>query len=64
MTGKISKGKDYYYLIEKVKNKLSRWRENHLSFIGRVTLAKSMLEALPTYIMMSTAMAKYCLKDI
>ncbi|GAU12910.1 hypothetical protein TSUD_73970 [Trifolium subterraneum] len=44
--------------------KLSLWKATHLSFAGRVTLAKSVIEAIPIYPMMSSAVPKACLEDI
>lgn len=64
ITGRSPKVKYYQYLVQKVKNKLSNWRDNQLSFAGRATLANSAMEALPTYTMMSNKVPKTCLKEI
>lgn len=64
LIGRSPKIKDYMYLIEKFQNRLSNWKRNQLSFIGRVTLAKAVIEALPTYSMMATAIPKACIKEI
>ncbi|CAK8565457.1 unnamed protein product [Lathyrus sativus] len=37
---------------------------NQLSFVGRVTLAITVIEALPTYCMMTPTIPKACLKEI
>ncbi|PNX98541.1 ribonuclease H [Trifolium pratense] len=42
---------DCNYLLEHVSAKLTVWKANHLSFAG---LAKSVLEAIPTFPMMTT----------
>ncbi|PNX77291.1 hypothetical protein L195_g033254 [Trifolium pratense] len=40
------------------------WKANHLSFAGRVTLAKSVLEIISIYHMMTNIIPKSCLDDI
>ncbi|MCH79697.1 putative ribonuclease H protein [Trifolium medium] len=44
--------------------KLSSWKANQLSFTGRVTLAKSVIEAIPIYPMMTNIIPKACLAEI
>lgn len=39
----------FQYVIERVRGKLSTWKANCLSTAGRVTLAKSVLSAVPLY---------------
>ncbi|CAK8563195.1 unnamed protein product [Lathyrus sativus] len=56
--GKSPKFKDFWYLIEKVQTKLVHWKCSQLSFAGRVTLAKAIIEALPTYTMMYVPLPK------
>ena len=48
--GKISKG-TYAAILEKIDERLSGWKVDRLSFAGRVTLAKSVLNAIPSYAM-------------
>ena len=48
--GKISKG-IYAAILEKIDKRLSGWKVDRLSFVGRVTLAKSVLNAIPSYVM-------------
>ncbi|KAK2394949.1 hypothetical protein QL285_056723 [Trifolium repens] len=62
--GRAPKRADYQYLIDQVSSKLSAWKARHLSFAGRVTLAKSVLEAVPIYPMMTSKIPKSCLDDI
>jgi hypothetical protein len=64
LTGRAPKRTDYQYLIDQVSNKLAAWKARHLSFAGRVTLAKSVLEAVPIYPMMSSKIPKACLDEI
>ncbi|KAE8718314.1 40S ribosomal protein S4 [Hibiscus syriacus] len=43
----------FQYLMAKLERKLSSWSSSMLSFVGRLTLAKSVLAATPTYFMQS-----------
>lgn len=47
-----------------VKNKLSSWKASQLSFAGRVTLSKAVVEALPLYPMMTCVIPKACFRNI
>lgn len=51
-------------MIEKVQNKLTNWKQNQLSFAGKVTRAKAIIETLLTYIMMTNAVPKARIKEI
>lgn len=42
------------FILDKVNSKLSSWQAYMLSMAGRVTFPKSILQALPTYVMQST----------
>ncbi|MCH82962.1 putative ribonuclease H protein [Trifolium medium] len=44
--------------------KLANWKARQLSFAGRVTLAKSVIEAIPIYPMMTNKIPKSCLEEI
>ncbi|MCI10850.1 putative ribonuclease H protein, partial [Trifolium medium] len=61
LIGRGPKRADYHYLIDRVGNKLSAWKVRQLSFAGRVTLSKSVLEVVPIYPMMSCKIPKACL---
>lgn len=43
---------------------LANWKANHLSLARRVTLAKSVIEAVPLYPMMTTIIPKACIEEI
>lgn len=43
--------KNWKPIIEIFKSKLSSWKANALSFVGRLTLVKSVMGSLPTYFM-------------
>lgn len=42
----------FQFIIGKVNQRLSGWKARQLSFVGRVTLTKSVLLAIPSYVMM------------
>lgn len=44
----------YQDILDKVQQRLSGWNAKHLSLAGRITLAQSVLQALPIYAMQST----------
>ena len=41
----------YQNIIDTVDKQLSRWNASHLSLAGRITLAQSVLQAIPVYVM-------------
>ncbi|KAM0024447.1 putative reverse transcriptase zinc-binding domain-containing protein [Helianthus debilis subsp. tardiflorus] len=45
----MKKAKFWKPVVEKFTAKLSKWKARHLSFAGRMTLAKSVLGSLPSY---------------
>jgi hypothetical protein len=51
--GRAPRVQDFQYMIEKVKARLSGWKTRHLSLAGIITLAKSVIQAIPIYPMMS-----------
>jgi hypothetical protein len=55
---------DFQYLEEKVKSILARWKAKQLSLAGRITLAKSVIQAIPIYPMLTMLIPKSCLKEI
>jgi hypothetical protein len=62
--GRKPRGTDFHYLIEKVKNRLTGWKAKQLSLAGRITLAKSVIQAIPIYPMMSMHISRGCLDEI
>lgn len=46
-----SKCKDFQFLIDNMRKKLSTWKTNFLSQAGRLVLAKSTLNSIPAYTM-------------
>ena len=43
-------------MLERVISKLSRWKANILSFVGRTVLVKFVMSAMPNYVMQGTAL--------
>jgi hypothetical protein len=41
----------FNYIIDRIWKKLKGWKEKNLSFVGRGTLIKAVIQAIPTYIM-------------
>lgn len=64
LSGKAPKKQDFGYLVDKIRARLTSWKANNLSFAGRLTLAKAVIEAIPQYPMMSGALPSTCLKEI
>lgn len=64
LSGKALKRNDFQYILEQVDDILASWKSNVLSFAGRVTLAKSVIEVIPTYAMMKNMLPISCIKDI
>lgn len=60
LSGKTIKRSDYQYVMSRIASKLVMWKANQLSFASRVTLAKSVLEGIPIYTMMSSMLLKSC----
>ncbi|CAN1754315.1 Putative ribonuclease H protein At1g65750 [Linum perenne] len=44
----------YQYIIDRMEQRLAGWKVNSLSMAGRVALAKSVLNTIPTYAMQTT----------
>jgi ribonuclease HI len=62
--GRTPRVNDFNYLVEKVKTSLAGWKAKQLSLAGRITLAKSVIQAIPIYPMMSMPIPKSCLHEI
>lgn len=64
LTGKAIRKKDFVYVLDQIVAKLASWKARHLSFDGRVTIAKSEIEAIPVYPMMTNLLHVSYIKDI
>ncbi|PNX92520.1 ribonuclease H, partial [Trifolium pratense] len=50
ITGRVRKD-DYHFILDKLNSRLASWKNKFLNKPGRVTLAKSVLNSIPTYYM-------------
>jgi hypothetical protein len=64
LTGRAPRRADFHYIIEKVQSKLTAWKAKNLTFAGRVTLAKSVMEVVPIYPMMTNQLPQSCIDEI
>lgn len=64
LTGRAPRRHDFQHLVDKVRAQLSGWKSSHLSFVGRVALSKSVIQAILVYSMITTPIPKGCLRDI
>ncbi|GMJ10780.1 hypothetical protein like AT3G24255 [Hibiscus trionum] len=48
----------YAYLLDRMEKRLAGWVANSLSLAGRITLAKVVLQAIPSYVMQATMLPK------
>ena len=46
----------YQEIVDKVEKRMSTWNTSHLSLAGRITLAQSILQAIPIYAMQTTCL--------
>ena len=46
-----SSSRDYNYILDRVKQKLARWKANVLSLAGHTVLIQASIAAIPTYVM-------------
>jgi len=55
---------DWYWLLERIKQRIGKWSYKWLSIGGRLALAKSTLEGMPVYWFSLFKMPKYILQVI
>lgn len=54
----------FNYVVAKVKQRLSIWKSRTLSLAGRITLAKSVVQAMPTSVMESSVILRGACDEI
>lgn len=54
----------FIYVIDKATQRMSTWKARNLSMAGRVTLTRSVLQALPNYVMQTAWLPTHVCKDI
>ena len=55
---------DLNFVVDRVKQKLARWKENLLSVAGRVVLIQSSLSTVPAYVMQCAQLPRKVLEGI
>ncbi|XVE72950.1 hypothetical protein DITRI_Ditri11bG0078600 [Diplodiscus trichospermus] len=48
--------RSFHYILDKIKKKLSGWMASTLTFAGRITLVKSVLNTIPFFVMQTLKM--------
>lgn len=56
--------RSFQFILDKVDQRLSNWKANSLSMAGRLTLTKSVIQSLPTYVMQSAFVPRYICDEI
>jgi len=56
--------RSFNFIIEKVDQRLSKWKAKTLSLAGRLTLAKSVIQAMLGYVMQSTLLPVHICDEI
>lgn len=64
LSGKNLKRADFQYIVDQVTASLNSWKRNSLALEGRITLAKSFIESIPLYTMMTNKPPKTCIDEI
>lgn len=59
-----SSRQSYQFILDKVNQRLSNWKTNCLSMAGRVTLARSVIQAMPSYVMQSAFLPRALYDEI
>lgn len=54
----------FKFILDEVDQRLSNWKAKSLSFAGRLTLTKSVIQVLPSYIMQSAYIPRHLCDDI
>lgn len=52
------RNEDYMYILDQISNKFTGWKTKQFSFVGRVTMAKRVIEVIPIYHMMMDMLPK------
>jgi hypothetical protein len=62
-TGRSTRG-HFKHIVQKIQNKLSRWKQQCLSLAGRITLSKSVISSIPYYHMQYAKLPKTICDEI
>lgn len=55
---------NYRYILQRMKNRLNFWKAKTLSLASKVTLVKSVMNALPNYQMQIMRFSKFCCEEM
>ena len=61
---KNSSSRDFDFILERVHNKLQGWKAKLLSMVGRLTLTKAVLSAIPSYTMQGCILSSRILANL
>lgn len=56
--------RSFQFILDKVDQRLSTWKVKSLSFAGRVTLTKAVIQALPSYVMQFAHIPRFICDEI
>lgn len=56
--------RSFQFILDKVDQRLSNWKVKTLSFAGRLTLTKSVLQSLPSYVMQAAYVPRFICDEI
>jgi len=55
---------NHQFIIDKVNQRSSNWKTSNLSIVGRVTLTKVIIQAMPTSVMQTTLLSSLVYEEI
>lgn len=55
--------RSFQFILDKVDQRLSNWKVKTLSFAGRLTLTKSVVQSLPQYVMQSAYLPNHLCEE-
>lgn len=64
LLSKVPRCNDFQYLVERVSQKLSGWTSQQFFLASQITLAKSVIQSLSIYLMVTTMIPKTVLEKI
>lgn len=59
-----SKKQEFAYIVDKIRQKMAGWKKRSLSMAGRIVLIKSLLQAIPSFVMKTFLMPSSVTKKI
>lgn len=56
--------RSFQFILDKVDQRLSNWKTKNLSLAGKLTLTKSVLQSMPTYVMQTAYIPRFICDEI